>query len=151
MFCFEYQIAIYLSLGLHKGPTSYRRSLRPSKDNIQYFKTWKFFSFFCIYRSFLPSWIRIQNADPDPATQNNVDPCRSGCTTLLLRVTVSDLRSEEPGGCDRPDLLGLLPVNRCSAHHPHYTIKTMFNAQKLAKPLFSLFCINCFLQIRVKF
>ncbi len=29
---------IYLSLGLHKGRLSYRRSLQPSKDNIQYFK-----------------------------------------------------------------------------------------------------------------
>jgi hypothetical protein len=28
-----------LSLGLHKGHTSYRRSLQPSKKNIQHFKT----------------------------------------------------------------------------------------------------------------
>ncbi len=34
------KIAIYLSLGLHKGHPSYRRSLLPSKENIQHFKTW---------------------------------------------------------------------------------------------------------------
>jgi hypothetical protein len=32
-------IAIYLSLGFHKGRPSYRRSLQPSKENIQYLKT----------------------------------------------------------------------------------------------------------------
>jgi hypothetical protein len=30
---------IYLSLGHHKGRPSYRRSLQPSKKNIQHFKT----------------------------------------------------------------------------------------------------------------
>ncbi len=34
--------AIYLSLGLHKGRLSYRRSLQPSKENIQHFRTWNF-------------------------------------------------------------------------------------------------------------
>ncbi len=57
---FVSKIAIYLSLGLHKGSTSYRRSLQTSKENIQHFKTWKFFTFFYICESFLPSWIRIQ-------------------------------------------------------------------------------------------
>jgi hypothetical protein len=32
------QLAIYLSLGLHKGHLSYRRSLQPSKENIQHLK-----------------------------------------------------------------------------------------------------------------
>jgi hypothetical protein len=31
--------ANYLSLGLHKGHQSYRRSLQPPKENIQHFKT----------------------------------------------------------------------------------------------------------------
>jgi hypothetical protein len=31
--------AIYLSLDLHKGLPSYRRSLQPSIENIQHFKT----------------------------------------------------------------------------------------------------------------
>jgi hypothetical protein len=33
------KIAIFLSLGLHKGRPSYRRSLQPSKESIQDFKT----------------------------------------------------------------------------------------------------------------
>jgi hypothetical protein len=31
--------SIYLSPGLHRGLPSYRRSLQPSKEKIQYFKT----------------------------------------------------------------------------------------------------------------
>jgi hypothetical protein len=34
------KIAIYFFLGLHKGrPPNYRRSLQPSNENIQHFKT----------------------------------------------------------------------------------------------------------------
>jgi hypothetical protein len=33
------KLAIYLSIGLHKGGPSYRRSLQPSKEKIQHFKT----------------------------------------------------------------------------------------------------------------
>ena len=83
------KIAIYLFLGLHKGRPSYRRSLQPSKENIQYLKTWKFWTFFNFCGSFLPSWIRIRirnlnaDPDPDPATQINADPCGSGSKTLL--------------------------------------------------------------------
>jgi hypothetical protein len=37
---FSSKTAIYLSLGLHKGRTSYKRSLQPSKENTQqHFKT----------------------------------------------------------------------------------------------------------------
>ncbi len=79
---FGSKTTICLSLGLHKGRPSYRRSLQPSKENIQYWKTWKFWIFFSFCGSFLPSWIRIRihnlNADPDPATQINADPCGSG-------------------------------------------------------------------------
>jgi hypothetical protein len=55
--------AIYLSLGLHKGRLRKRRSLHPSKENIQQFKESKhkiseIFSYFC--GSFLPSWNRIR-------------------------------------------------------------------------------------------
>ncbi len=32
------KIVIYLSLRLHKGRPSYRRSINPSKENIQHFK-----------------------------------------------------------------------------------------------------------------
>ncbi len=73
---FGSKTTIYLSLGLHKERPSYRRSLQPSKENIQYLKTWKFWTFFYFCGLFLPSWIRIRNlnADPDPATQINADP-----------------------------------------------------------------------------
>jgi hypothetical protein len=33
------KIAVYFSLGLHKGRASYRRSLQPSKEKIWHFKT----------------------------------------------------------------------------------------------------------------
>jgi hypothetical protein len=39
------KITIYLSLGLHKGRPSYSRSLQPSKENIQHFKTSNFLTF----------------------------------------------------------------------------------------------------------
>jgi hypothetical protein len=42
---YDKKIATKVSLG-HKGRTSYRRSLQPSKKNIQHFKTLKFFTFF---------------------------------------------------------------------------------------------------------
>ncbi len=65
------KIAIYLSLGLYKGRSSYRS--QPSKANIQQFKTWYFFTFFFFCGSLLPSGSRIQqlklmriHADPDP-------------------------------------------------------------------------------------
>jgi hypothetical protein len=35
---FEPKSAIYLSLGLHEERPNYRRSLQPSKENIQHFK-----------------------------------------------------------------------------------------------------------------
>ncbi len=47
---------------LHKGSPSYRRSLHPSNENIQHFKTWKFFTFFVIYA--------LLDPDPDKADQN---------------------------------------------------------------------------------
>ncbi len=57
---FVSKIAIYLSLSLHKGRLSYKRSLQHSTENNQHIKTWKFFTFFYICVSFLPSWIQIQ-------------------------------------------------------------------------------------------
>jgi hypothetical protein len=50
---------MHLSLGLHKGRPSYKRSLQLSKENVQHFKTWKF-SIFFFCGSFLPSWIQIR-------------------------------------------------------------------------------------------
>ncbi len=68
------EIAIYLFLGLHKGRPSYRKSLLPTKDNIQHFKTWNFFTFVSNYcppgsvsGTSRPKWMRIYTVtDPDP-------------------------------------------------------------------------------------
>jgi hypothetical protein len=71
------KMSTYLSLGLHKGRPSYRRSLQPSKKNIQQFKTSNFSVFFYFGWTFLPSWILVRNTvvvdmkffipDPKPA------------------------------------------------------------------------------------
>ncbi len=67
---------MYLSLGLHKGPLSNRRSLQPSKENIYPFKTRNFLHFSIFVGHILPGfrsgfrmririhwpdWIRIQS------------------------------------------------------------------------------------------
>ncbi len=69
LFLFSWsKIAGFLSLlGLNKGRPSYRRSLQPSKENIQHFKTWKFCTFFYFLGNFCPPrsgsgsaiWMRI--------------------------------------------------------------------------------------------
>ncbi len=66
-FFFFNKIAIYPSLGIHKGGPSYRRSLQPSRENIQHL------FYFC--GSFLPSWIRIW-IQIHPLTWLNQDPIR---------------------------------------------------------------------------
>jgi hypothetical protein len=58
---FFYQTTIYLSLGLQKEHPSYRKSLPPSKENIQYFKTRNFL----IFSTFL-LWVIFALLDPDP-------------------------------------------------------------------------------------
>ncbi len=60
MISFWSKTAFCLSLGLHKGRLIYRRSLQPSKEKIQHFKTWNLLSFFYFCGSLLPSWIRIR-------------------------------------------------------------------------------------------
>ncbi len=54
---FDKKIVIYLSLGLHKGRPSYRRSLQPSKENIHHFKRWNLLAVSYFSGSFLSSWI----------------------------------------------------------------------------------------------
>jgi hypothetical protein len=104
----------YLALGLHKGRTSYRRRLQLFKRerSKKLKKNMKIVNFFLyrIYASFLPSWIRIwiriqnadpdpatQIADPDPATQINADPCGSKSTTPANKTgetqTLGDMTS----------------------------------------------------------
>ncbi len=78
---------IYLSLGLHKGLLSYKRSLQLSKGNIQHFKVWNFIIFFYLSGLFLPSWIRIRiwipNTDPDPNLLTWLNPDPKPCSTLF--------------------------------------------------------------------
>ncbi len=56
--------------GLIKGRPSYRRSLQPSKENIQHFETWKFWTFFL----FLWVIFALLDPDPNPLTRLNPDP-----------------------------------------------------------------------------
>ncbi len=44
-----------LFLGRQKGRPSYKRSLQPSKENIQHFKTWNFLTLFKFCRSLCPT------------------------------------------------------------------------------------------------
>jgi hypothetical protein len=44
-----------LQLQLHKGSPNYRRSLQPSKENIQHFRERNLFTVFYFSGSFLPS------------------------------------------------------------------------------------------------
>ncbi len=61
LFLIKKKIAIYLSLGLHKGRPRYRKSVQPSKENIKHFKKLNLITFFNFCELFLPSWIRIQS------------------------------------------------------------------------------------------
>ncbi len=61
-YIFWSKIAIYLSLCLHKGRKRYRRSLQPSKENIQHSKT--LFTFFYICGSF-----ELLDPDADPQSR----------------------------------------------------------------------------------
>jgi hypothetical protein len=62
-------IAVYLSLGRHKGHPSHRRSLQPPKTNIQHFKTWNILFLWVIFALWIririrwPDWVRIKS-DP---------------------------------------------------------------------------------------
>ncbi len=53
---------IYLSLGLHKGLHSYKRSLQLLKANIQHVKTWNLILF-------LLFWVIFSLLDPDPDSE----------------------------------------------------------------------------------
>ena len=77
------KIALFLSLGLHKGRPSYKTNLQPSKGNTQHFKTLHFFFFFYFFGPFLPAWIRIANADPDP---DPADPNQCGSMRIRIRI-----------------------------------------------------------------
>ncbi len=68
-------------LGLHKGRSSYRRSLQLSKENIQHLKTWNFVGHFCLL-------------DPDPDSEyrsgsTGTDLIESGSETLGTVAKIS--------------------------------------------------------------
>ncbi len=84
------KFAIYLTLGLHKGRPSYRRSLQPSKDNIQHFKTWNFLT--CLIFLFL--WVIFALLEPDPDSDlgsGSIDPIESGSGSETLPKTTTKL------------------------------------------------------------
>ncbi len=64
----------YSSLALHKGNPSNKRSLQPSKDNIQHFKTWNL--------NFLVIFTLL---DPDPAEDNQCGSGSGSGSQALLR------------------------------------------------------------------
>jgi hypothetical protein len=72
------KIAIYLSLGLHKGRPSYRRSL-------QHLKTWNFLTFF------LFCLVIFALLDPDPRAWVNLDPIWIRNTELVIQYLSSSL------------------------------------------------------------
>ncbi len=83
LFLFSWsKIAIYLSLGLHKGRPSSRKSLQPSKENIQHFKSWKFCTFLYFF------WVIFALLDPDPQFEcgSGSAPKCHGSPTLALPV-----------------------------------------------------------------
>ncbi len=55
-----YHTIIYLSLDLHKGSPSYKRSLQPLQREHSALQNMKFLYFFHFFVSFLSSWIRIR-------------------------------------------------------------------------------------------
>jgi hypothetical protein len=73
---FGSKTTIYLSLCLHKGFPSYRRSLRPSKENIQHFKTWNFLIFLLLR-------VIFALLDSDPKSLRSVHYLRSAHTWEL--------------------------------------------------------------------
>jgi hypothetical protein len=71
--CFGSKTTVYLSIGIHKGRPSYKRSLSLSKENIRHSKTWTFLFFSSFVGHFRPpksgSTEPIKsgfNSDPDP-------------------------------------------------------------------------------------
>ncbi len=78
------KIAIFLSLGLHKGRPSYRRNLQPSKENIYVaLQKLKFINFFSIFVGhFCPPGSRSGSRDPTesvPGSGSTTLPTTFGC------------------------------------------------------------------------
>ncbi len=81
------KIAIYLSLGLLKGRPSYRKSLQPSKEIIQYLKKWNLLTF--------PYICHFSRSNPDPEPQHwyqqsKVIDQQNGCMYWLGSATITE-------------------------------------------------------------
>ncbi len=94
---FSINNSTFLSLGLHEGCPSCRRSLQSSKENSQHFKTWTFFTVPYLSWPFL-SCIRIQASSISTYVElrylNNT-VCRTGrfaVTYRMLRTLCSSWR-----------------------------------------------------------
>ncbi len=61
IFLYQKLQVTYLYLGHHKGRPSYRRSLQPSRENIQHFKMINFVALIYFSESFVATWILIQS------------------------------------------------------------------------------------------
>ncbi len=86
IYIFLSKIAIYLSLGLHKGRPSYRRSLQ----------TWKKTSSTSKFEFSLLLWVILALLDPDPYSQCGSGSswpkrCGSGSATLEKREAKGDI------------------------------------------------------------
>jgi hypothetical protein len=80
---FLIKTTIYLSLGLHKERSSYRRSLQLSKEAIQHFKH-ELLIFFLLL------WVIFSLLDPDPDSESgsgSTDPIKSGSGSATLEKT----------------------------------------------------------------
>jgi hypothetical protein len=101
------------SLDLLKECRSYRRSLQPSKENIQHLSKWNLLTFSIFCKSFLPSWIRIQSY-PDPQHW-----CRR-YTPSTIKIENYRVRTPELDKGDRKKesrgltFCRLLPTLRCA-------------------------------------
>ncbi len=114
------------------------------KKNIQHFKKWNLLTFFYVCWSFLPSWIRLRIANPDPATDPGTlmhpDPIRirihrtvwSTATWNYPATSCSSdwrvLLSERPSARGKvgrwwqdPQKRVDSQSHRCVSHHPENT------------------------------
>ncbi len=111
-----------LSLGLHKGNSSYRRSIQPSKKNIQHFKKhfkrWNLLTVFYFSGQLLPSWVWIANPDPDMDPGTSLNP-----NQIRIRIRI---RSTALGSDFR---YGLFVINLYSIPVPYAFLENTYPSQ----------------------
>ncbi len=72
----------YLYVSLHKGGSSYSRSLQPSKESFQHFKTWNVFTFSLFIGNFCPPGFGSGSSNSKPKSMTDLG--RSGSATLVV-------------------------------------------------------------------